>query len=76
MIKLFSAFWEQIPFQSPLSMDNHMDVEQLDVVVQITSYMSFDTIDDRGGLAKGANIFTFTKGTNIANMFLRHYEEK
>ncbi len=37
--------WEQSPFQSPLRMDNPMDVAQLDAMVQISSYLSFDMID-------------------------------
>jgi hypothetical protein len=42
--------WEQSPLQSPLSIDNPMDVAQLDAMVQMASYVPFDTINDQGQL--------------------------
>jgi hypothetical protein len=40
--------WEQNPLQSMLNMDNPMDGEQLDVVIQMASYMPFDTTKGKG----------------------------
>jgi hypothetical protein len=40
--------WEQNPLQSTLNMDDLMDKEQLDVVIQLASYMPFDTTKDKG----------------------------
>ncbi len=40
--------WEQNPLQSMINMDDPMDGEQLDVVIQMTSYMPFDTTKGKG----------------------------
>jgi hypothetical protein len=38
--------WEQIALQSPPNMDNPIDAKQLDALVQMASYMPFDTINN------------------------------
>jgi len=43
-----------------------MDEKQLDVVVQLASYMPFDTIDGQRRLAQGANILSSTRQVDIA----------
>jgi len=53
--------WEQSPLQSLPSMDNPMDVEQLDVMVQMASYMPFDMIGNQSQLAHDVNTLSFTK---------------
>jgi hypothetical protein len=43
--RIVQCLWEQNPVQSLLNMDNPMNVTQLDVMVQMTFYLPFDTID-------------------------------
>jgi len=50
--QIVQCHWEQSPLQSPMSMDNPMDVAQLDAMVQIASYLPYDMIDGQGGLGK------------------------
>jgi hypothetical protein len=38
-----------------------MDAKQLDVVIQLTSYMPFDTTNSEGRLAQGAKILSSTR---------------
>ncbi len=40
--------WEKNPLQSTLNMDDPMDGEQLDVVIQMASYMPYDTTKGKG----------------------------
>ncbi len=57
--------WEQSPPQSMTSMDDPMDGEQLDVVVQMTLYMPFNTKKGQRGLAHVVSILTSIKKADI-----------
>ncbi len=48
-----------------------MDATQLDVVVQMASYLPFDTIDNQGQLAHDANILSSIKWVDIAKHALK-----
>ncbi len=62
--------WEQSPPQSPLTMNNPMDVAQLDVVVQMASYLPFDMIDGQAWLAQDVSIMSSTRQANIIEHIL------
>ncbi len=47
-----------------------MDEKQLDVVVQLASYMPFDTINGQRWLAQGANILSSTRQVDIVEHVL------
>jgi hypothetical protein len=50
-----------------------MDVAQLDVVIQMTSYLPFDTIDEKGWLAQDANILSSTRWINVVEHALEAF---